>query len=72
MGIYFYKTGKIHALPVEQKTAIEIGILAISIYNHTLDFAFCDKKAEGSYCSTKERHEGKACRTCVGKCPHGT
>ena len=49
MGIYFYKTGKIHALPVEQKTAIEIGILAISIYNHTLDFAFCDKKAEGSY-----------------------
>lgn len=48
MGIYFYKTGKIHALPVEQKTAIEIGVLAI--YNHTLDFAFCDEnKASSSY-----------------------
>lgn len=42
IGIYFYKTGKIHSLPIEQKTAIEIGTLAI--YNHTLKFAYCDEK----------------------------
>mgnify|MGYP006916069159 CR=1 FL=1 len=40
--LYFYKTGKIHSLPLEQQTAIELGVLAI--YNHTVDFAYRMKK----------------------------
>ena len=43
LAIYFYKTGKIHSLPIEQRTAVELGILAI--YHHTLMFGYCvDKK----------------------------
>lgn len=42
--IYFYKTGKIHSLPLEQQTAVELGGLAI--YNHTVDFAYRMKKEE--------------------------
>lgn len=42
LGVYFYKTGKIFSLPIEQQTAIEIGILAI--YDHTLSFGYCKEK----------------------------
>lgn len=51
LGVYFYKTGIIHSLPIEQQTAVELAIL--SIYNHTLDFLCVDKEADTEYYSMR-------------------
>lgn len=47
IGIFFYKTGTIKSLPIEQQTVIELGILAM--YNHTLKFSNCYPKEETKY-----------------------
>ncbi len=47
VGIFFYKTGAVNALPIEQRTAAELGILAM--YNHTLKFLSCNPKAKTHY-----------------------
>lgn len=47
VGIFFYKTGLIHSLPIEKQTAVELGILAI--YNHTLALKKCTPKANTDY-----------------------
>lgn len=46
LALNFYKNGKIHSLSIEKQVALEVGILMI--YNHTLDFLYCDEKSQSS------------------------
>lgn len=42
LALHYHKTGRIHALPIEQQVALEYGI--VIIYNHTLDFYYSRRK----------------------------
>ena len=42
LALHYHKTGRIHALPIEQQVALEYGI--VIIYNHTLDFYYSRQK----------------------------
>lgn len=42
LALHYHKTGRIHALPIEQQVALEVGI--VIIYNHTLDFFYSKKE----------------------------
>ena len=44
LALHYHKTGRIHALPIEQQVALEYGI--VIIYNHTLDFYYSKRKGE--------------------------
>lgn len=46
LALNFYKNGRIHSLSIEKQVALEVGILMI--YNHTLDFLYCDEKSKSS------------------------
>ncbi len=47
LGVFFYNTGKVYSLTIEQQTAVELAILAI--YNHTLSFGCCSGKKSAYY-----------------------